>query len=132
MTWTWGVLFFFHLPYLILLLFCSYNFALSLDWVTVFVEIDNLSFDIYLLITVKFCFPNLDKKFFVLILAFIVYILLFSSKSHCSFKNVLIKRVYSLLLLSFINICVFFSCSIPWPVFTRLFRIITAYIESKN
>ena len=55
--------------------------------------VDKLSFDIYLLITVHFCFPNLDKKFFVLISALIVLILfLFSSKSHCFFKIVLIKK----------------------------------------
>ena len=35
---------------------------------------NKLSFDIYLLITVNFCFPNLDKKFFVLITALIILI----------------------------------------------------------
>ena len=55
--------------------------------------VDKLSFDIYLLITVHFCFPNLDKKFFVLISLFIVLILfLFSSKCHCSIKIVLTKK----------------------------------------
>ena len=55
---------------------CSYIFNLILDRATVFVKIcslfveitphhvDKLSFDIYLLITVHFCFPNLDRKFF--------------------------------------------------------------------
>ena len=55
--------------------------------------VDELSFDVYLLITVHFCFPNLDKKFFVLISALIVLILLFPSKFY-SFKMVLIKIVY--------------------------------------
>ena len=51
------------------------------------------SFDIYLLITVHFCFPNLDKKIFVLISALTVLILfLFPSKSHCSFEIFLIKK----------------------------------------
>ena len=82
-----GRSYFFHPLSLILFLFRSYIFALNLDWVTVLVIIcssvvgitthlvDNLSFDIYLLITVHFCFPNLDKKFFVLISALIVLIL---------------------------------------------------------
>ena len=94
---------FFHQLSFILFLFCSYIFALSLDWATVFfclsvVEItphlvDKLFFDIYLLITVHFYFPNLDKKFFVLISALIVIILfLFSSKSHFSFKIVRIRK----------------------------------------
>ena len=99
-----GWSYFFHQLSLILFLFCSYIFALSLDWATVFfllsvVEItpyllDKLFFDIYLLIAVHFYFPNLDKKFFILISALIVLILfLFSSRSHCSFKIVLIVIV---------------------------------------
>ena len=134
-----------HLLSHILFLFCSYIFALSLHWATVFAKIfliscwnspnlvDKLSFDIYLLITVHFCFPNLNKKIFVMISALPVLILfLFSSKSHCSFKIVLRKkRVYCLLFVMF-HQYLFFSCSIIWPVFTRSLRTIIAYIESKN
>ena len=121
-----GWSYFFHQLSLILFLFCSYIFALSLDWATVFfcsstVQItphlvDKLFFDIYLLITEHFYFPNLDKKFFVLISALIVLILfLYSSKSHCSFKIVLIKKECTVFCsLTFINICVYFSCSILW------------------
>ena len=84
---------------------CSYIFALILDWATVFVKIcrsvveimphlvDKLSFDIYLLITVHFCFP---KTFFLLISVVIVLMFfLCSSKSHCSFKIVPVKGVWS-------------------------------------
>ena len=140
-----GCSYFFHLLSLILFLFCSCIFALSLDWATVFAKIfssfveiiphlvDKLPFDIYLLIAVHFCFPNLDKKFFVLISALIFLILfLFSSKSHCSFKIVLIKKSVLSFVYYLSSISVFFSCSILWPVFPRLFRIIVAYIESKN
>ena len=129
-------------PVLIIQSTCSYILALILDWATVFVKIcwsvveitphfvDKLSFDIYLLITVHFCF---SKKFFVLVLALIVLMFfLCSSKSHCSFKIVPIKKECNVVcLLSFINVCVFFFL-FHWPVFTRLFRIIIAYIESKN
>ena len=121
MTWTLGVLIFFNLLSLRLFLFCSYIFALSLDWATVFVKILFIScwnytspcrlfIFWYLLITVHFCFPNLDKKFFVLISALIVLILfLFSSKSY-SFKMVLIKNsVLSFVCyLSSISVWVFF------------------------
>ena len=114
-----GCSYFFHPLSLILFLFCSCIFALSLDWATVFAKIfssfveiiphlvDKLPFDIYLLIAVHFCFPNLDKKFFVLISASIFLILfLFSSKSHCSFKIVLIKKECTIFwLLSFT--CIF-------------------------
>ena len=55
--------------------------------------VDKLSCDIYLLITVHLCFLKSDKKFFVLMSALIVLIsFLFSRKSHCSFKIVLIKK----------------------------------------
>ena len=96
--------------------------------------LDKLSFDIYLLIIANVCFLNLDKKFFVLRSALIVLILfLFSSKSHCSFKIVLIKeRMYCLFSVIFHRYLFFFSCSILWPIFARLSRIIIAYIESKN
>ena len=69
--------------------------------------VDKLSFDTYLLITIHFCFLNLDKKFFVLISTLIVLILfLFSSKSHCSFKIFLIKKECTIFwLLSFT--CIF-------------------------
>ena len=108
-----GCSYFFHLLSLILFFFCPYIFALSLDWATVFVKILFIScwnytspcrlfISWYLLITVHFCFPNLDKKFFVLISALTVFILfLFSSKSHCSFKIVPIKIVYCLLFVIF-------------------------------
>ena len=85
--------------------YCSYSvlifLLLRLDWATVFVKscwnytspcriFISWSF---LLITVHFCFPNLDKKFFVLISTLNALILfVFSSKSHCSFKIVLIKK----------------------------------------
>ena len=58
---------------LILFLYFCFKFRLSHNILSKFfssvVEItphlvDNLSFDIYLLITVHFCFPNLDKKIF--------------------------------------------------------------------
>ena len=125
-------------PVLIIQSNCSYIFALILDWATVFVKIcwsvveivprlvDKSSFDIYLLITVHFCFP---KKNFLLISALIVLMFfLGSSKSHCSFKIVPIKKEYDVVcLLTFTSICVFFL--FHWPVFTQLFRIITAYIE---
>ena len=69
------------------------------------------SFDIYLLITVHFCFPNLDKKIFVLISALTVLILfLFPSKSHCSFEIFLIKK--ESLVRYLLSISVFFSCPI--------------------
>ena len=105
-TWSESGVFF-------LFFFCSYIFVLSLDWATVFVKILFIScwnytspcrlfISWYLLITVHFCFPNLDKKFFVLISALTVFILLlFSSKSHCSFKIVPIKIVYCLLFVIF-------------------------------
>ena len=118
---------------------CSYIFDLILDWATVYVKIclsvveimphlvDKLSFDIYLLITVHFCFP---KKFFYWFQCWLFLCFLCSSKSHCSFKIVLIKKS----VMSFVHylspISVFFL--FHWPVFARLFRIIIAYIESKN
>ena len=128
-------------PVLIIQSNCSYIFALILDWATVFVKIcwsvveitphfvDKLSFDIYLLITVHFCF---SKKFFVLVLALIVLMFfLCSSKSHCSFKIVPIKKVWCHLFVIFHQyLCAFFL--FHWPAFTRLFRIIIAYIETKN
>ena len=46
---------------------------------------------------------------------------------NCSCKEIL----YCLLFVIF-HQYLFFSCSILWPVFTRLFRIIIPYIESKN
>ena len=106
MTWSWSVPIFF----IYWVLCCSYFvlvFLLKLQYLSKFsssvVEItphlvDKLSFDIYLLITVHLCFLKLDKKFFVLMSALVVLIsFLFSSKSHCSFKIVLIKkRVYCL------------------------------------
>ena len=106
MTWSCDVLIFF----IYWAWCCSYFvlvFLLKLQYLSKFcssvVEItphlvDKLSFDIYLLITVNLCFLKLDKKFFVLMSALIVLIsVLFSSKSHCSFKIVLIKkRVYCL------------------------------------
>ena len=127
-------------PVLIIQSNCSYIFASILDWATVFVKIcwsvaeitphlaDKLSFEIYLLITVHFCSP---KKFFLLISAlFVLMFFLCSSISHCSFKIVPIKKECDVVCsLSFINICFFLF---HWPVFTRLFRIIVAYIESKN
>ena len=131
MTWSWSVPIFF----IYWVLCCSYFvlvFLLKLQYLSKFcssvVEItphlpDKLSIHIYLSITLHLY--NLDKKFFVLRSALIVLILpLFSSKFHCYFKIVLIKKsVYTVFSsLSFINICVFFSYSILWPIFTRLFR----------
>ena len=67
-----------------------------------------------------------------MISALIVLILfLFSSKSHCSIKIVLIKNS-ALFFVCYLSLYLFFSCSVLWPVITRLFRIIIAYIESKN
>ena len=140
MTWTWVVLIFSstetHIVLILFLCFC-FKCRLSYSICQKLLKLHSpcrLFISWYLLITVHFCFPNFDKKFFVLISVLTVLILfLFSSKSHCSFKIVLIKKYCAVLcLLSFINIGVFFSCSIFWPVFTRLFRIIIAYIESKN
>ena len=66
------------------------------------------SFGLYLLITVHFCFPNLDKKFFVLISALTVLILfLFPSKSHCSFEIFLIKKESLVRYLLSISVCFF-------------------------
>ena len=141
MTWSWSVFIFFTYwvsccSYLVLI------FLLKLQYFSKFcssvVEItphlvDKLSFDIYLLITVHLCFLNLDKTFFVLRLALIIPILfLFSSKSNCSFKiGFMKKRVYCLFSV-ISHKYLFFSNSILWPIFTRLFRIISTYIESKN
>ena len=140
-----GCSYFFNLLSLMFFLFCSYIFALSLHWATAFVKMLFIScwnyalpwrlfISWYLLIAVHFCFPNLDKMFFVLISALIVLILFFfSSKSHCSFKIVLIKNseLSFVCYLSSISVC-FFLVPILWPVFTRLFRKITAYIKNKN
>ena len=62
----------------------------------------------------------------------VLILFLFSSKSHCSFKIVLKKNSVLSFVCYLSSISVFFSCSILWPVFTRLFRIIIPYIESKN
>ena len=142
MTWSWSVFIFFTYwvsccSYLVLIFLLKLQYFLKFCSSVVEITphlVDKLSFDIYLLITVHLCFLNLDKKFFVLMSALIVLILfLFSSKSHCSFKIVLIKKESVLSFLCYISsISVFFSCSILWPIFTRLFRIIIAYIESKN
>ena len=95
--------------------------------------VDKLALDIYLLITVYFRFPNLDKMIFVLISVLIVLILfLFSSKSLCCFKIVLIKKRMHYFLFVIFHQYLFLSCSILWPVFTRLFRITIEYIESKD
>ena len=128
-------------PVLIIQSNCSYILALILDWATIICSsvlettlhlVVKLSFDIYLLITVQFCSPNLDKKFFYWFQHwFFLWFFLFSSKFHSSFKIVLMKKECDVVCsLSFSNICVFFL--FHWPVFTRLFRIIIAYIESKN
>ena len=73
---------------IILFLFCSYIFALSFDWATVFVKIlftsswnytspCRLLISWYLIVNyIHFCFPNLVKKFFVLISALNVLIVL--------------------------------------------------------
>ena len=90
-------------PHIVLVLFLHFCFKFRLSysiwkiyWPVVEITphlVDKLPFDIYLLITVHFSFPNLDKIVFVLISALLVHILfLFSSKSHCSFEMFLIKK----------------------------------------
>ena len=135
-----GCSYFFHLLSLLFVV-CSYVFAVSLDWATVFVKSCwnytsrcRLCISWYLFVNCRiFVFQTWIKSFFVLVSALIVLILfLFSSKSHCSFKIVLIKNSVLFFVCYLSLISVFFSCSVLWPVFTRLFRIIIAYTESKN
>ena len=116
MTWTWVVLIFSstetHIVLILFLCFC-FKFRLSYSICQKLLKLHSpcrLFISWYLLITVHFCFPNLDKKFFVLISALIVLILFFfSSKSHCSFKIVLIKNseLSFVCYLSSISVCSF-------------------------
>ena len=82
---------------ILILLFCSYIFALSFDWATVFVKILftsswNYTLPCRLLISwylffnyIHFCFPNLEKMFFVLTSALNVLIVLIFQSISLSF-----------------------------------------------
>ena len=121
-------------PHIALILFLYFGFKFRLSYSTCqnfarqFLKllphlVDKLSFDIFMVTAVHLCFPNLDRNF---LYWFKPWLFLF-----CSYFPVNLEECIVICLLSFNNICMFF-CSILWPVFTRLFRIIIAYIESKN
>ena len=116
-------------PHIALILFLYFEVYIELQYLSKFclsvLEItphlvDKLSVDIFMVITVYLCFPNLDRNWFK------PWLFLF-----CYFP-VNLKECIVFCLISFNNICMFFFCSILWAVFTRLFRINIAYIESKN
>ena len=109
-------------PVLIIQSNCSYILALILDWATIICSsvlettlhlVVKLSFDIYLLITVQFCSPNLDKKFFYWFQHwFFLWFFYFPANFIVLLKLFLWKKSVMLFVHCLSAISVFFSCSI--------------------